>query len=195
MIADKMLKELYVKRKFSMQQIAMKLGCSVNQVSYWMDKYGIQRRTIAEGVYVKCNPRGDPFTVSYPKTIAEGVLYGIGVGLYWGEGTRANKSSIRLGNTDPRLIKKFIEFLGGVYSIEPKKLKFGLQIFSTMSPAQALKFWCQSLRVSPKQFSKIVVTPARGRGTYGRKIKHGVLTVYYHNRKLRDILCSEIEKV
>jgi hypothetical protein len=64
-----------------------------------------------------------------------------------------------------------------------------------MSPAQALQFWCRSLHVFPKQFSKIVVTPARGQGTYGRKIKHGVLTIYYHNRKLRDILCAEIEKI
>jgi len=32
-------------------------------------------------------------------------------------------------------------------------------------------------------------------GTYKRKIKHGVLTIYYNNKKLRDILCKEIKNL
>jgi len=195
MLSQQQLNELYVEKKLSMHQIAAKLHCSVNQVAYWMNRYQFKRRTVAEGVYVKWNPGGDPFRISQPRNIKDAFLFGLGVGLYWGEGTKANKHSIRLGNTDPDLIRQFIKFLREIYGIEDKKLRFGLQLFSDMSPEKALRFWCRSLDISRKQFSKVVVTPSRGAGTYVKKIKHGVLTVYYHNRKLRDILCDEIEKM
>lgn len=195
MISKSILVKLYADEQQSMQQIANKLDCSVNRVSYWMNKHQIPRRSISEGVYVKCNPDGDPFSVYRPKTVEEAMLHGIGLGLYWGEGTKANKHSIRLGNTDPKLILTFVSFMRQAFGVEKENLKFGLQIFSDMSAVQAARFWQEYLGVSKSQFMKVIVTPSRGKGTYGRKIKHGVLTVYFNNYKLRDILCGEIEKI
>lgn len=122
-------------------------------------------------------------------------MFGLGIGLYWGEGNKSNKLSVRIGNTDPRLIKAFIRFLEQICGIHPHKLKFGLQIFSDMAPDAALQFWQKELNVLPTQFQKVVVTPARGIGTYRNKTKHGVLTVYYNNRKLRDIICNMVENI
>lgn len=178
-----------------MQEIADQLSCSVNQVNYWMKKYDIKSRTISEGVYVRCNPNGDPFLVRESLSLEDAALRGLGLGLYWGEGTKANKHSIRLGNTDPRLIKSFILFLERIYGVKRSKLLFGLQVFSDMAPEKALDFWRKTLGAERKQFFKVIVTPSRGDGTYKRKIQHGVLTVYCNNRKLRDILCGEIEKL
>jgi hypothetical protein len=186
---------MYLTEGKSMKEVSLLLHCSVNQVSYWMRRYNIQSRSISAGVYARRNPTGDPFLVRYPKSVDDAVLYGIGLGLYWGEGTKSNKSSIRLGNTDPRLIKKFLAFLDSAYGIRKEKLHFGLQIFSDMSPRLALSFWQKELHADKSQFQKVIVTPSRGRGTYGKKIKHGVLTVYYNNKKLRDILCLAIEKL
>ena len=195
MISRVKLEKLYVAQKLSMKEISDQLDCSVNQVSYWMKKYEIKSRTISEGVYVKCNPSGDPFKFHKPLTIPDAVLYGLGIGIYWGEGNKANQHSIRLGNTDPQLIKLFINFLERIYQIDKSRLQFGLQIFSDISPDVALEFWQELLHAEPKQFFKVTVTKPRGLGTYRRKIKHGVLTVYFNNKKLRDIICGEIEKL
>ena len=195
MIPKKELLYLYRKQQLSMQQIAGKLCCSVHKVSYWMDKYNISRRSISEGAYVKWNPNGDPFSIYRPHTVKEALLHGIGLGLYWGEGTKSNKHSIRLGNTDPQLVRTFILFLEQAYSVKKEELKFGLQVFSNMPVKDVLFFWQKHLGVRDEQFMRTIVTPSRGAGTYGRKIQHGVLTVYFHNRKLRDILCDEIEKI
>lgn len=195
MIDKNLLIHLYKEKKLSMQEIADKLGYSANKVNYWMDKYEIGRRTISEGTYMKLNPSGDPFRVCKPRTLEEAVLHGIGLGLYWGEGNKANMHSIRLGNTDPRLVQTFIRFLEQAYGIKKEKLKFGLQVFSDMAEQEVLHFWQKNLKVQQKQFMKVVITPSRGIGTYQRKIRHGVLTVYFNNRKLRDILCGEIEKL
>lgn len=178
-----------------MQEIATKLKCSLHKITYWMDGYNIKRRSISDAVYRKHNPNGDPFRINEPKTLKEMELFGLGIGLYWGEGNKANKNSLRLGNTDPKLICKFIEFLTQIYDIDRDKLRFGLQVFSDMPPSEALTFWIKTLGAKRSQFQKVIVSPARSIGTYKKKTRHGVLTVHYNNKKLRDIICSEIERI
>ena len=160
-----------------MMEIAEELGCSVNKVVYWMDQHEIKRRSISDAVYQKHNPLGDPFTIKPIKTMADAKLLGMGIGLYWGEGNKANKHAIRLGNTDVELIKEFMRFLMQLFGVKKDKLRFGLQIFSDINPEEALKFWVDQLGVEPSQFSKIVVTISGSIGTYRNKSEHGVLTV------------------
>lgn len=114
------------------------------------------------------------------------------MGLYWGEGTKANEYSIRLGNSDPELIKAFMRFLIELYGVDKDKLKFGLQVFSDLNPERSLAYWTTKLKVEPEQFYKIHITPSRSIGTYRKKSKHGVVTIYYHNKKLRDIIVNAL---
>ena len=195
MIKKEILEDLYLNKNFSMKEISTKLGFSTNKISYWMKFHGIKRRSISEGVYVKNNPKGDPFLFSKPKIENSSFLFGLGLGLYWGEGTKANKYSVRLGNTDPKLILWFIKFLKEFFSIDKEDLRFGLQVFSNMPEDKVLDFWVKELKVSKEQFMKVVVTDKRGVGTYTRKIEHGVLTVYFHNIKMRNLLINEIENL
>lgn len=188
------LEEHYLKRYQSMQGIAGILGCSLHKIAYWMDKYKIDRRSRSEAMYVVHNSEGDPFKFKEPRTVDEAKLFGLGLGLYWGEGTRANKTSIRLGNTDPALIKKFIEFLLKIYGIKKSDLKFALQIFSDMNPESAVDFWVKELKINRTQFNKVIVTKSGSLGTYRRKSEFGVLTVMYHNRELRDLIIDTLPR-
>lgn len=194
MLSKEKLNKLYLHKRRSSEEIAKIFKCSTHKINYWLEKYKIPKRSISEAIYIKHNPSGDPFKIKNPENPEQAFLFGLGLGLYWGEGTKSNKSSVRLGNTDPRLIKKFIEFLEKLYGIKRKKLRFGLQIFSDTSPKKALNFWQKTLRAPPAQFQKVIVTPARSIGTYRYKTKHGVLTINYGNTKLRNILVQEIEK-
>ena len=73
----------------------------------------------------------------------------------------------------------------------PDKLRFGLQIFSDTDPEIALDYWAKIIGFSKKQFlPKVVVTPSRGVGSYRKKSEYGVLTVYFHNKKLKNLLMS-----
>lgn len=195
MISKDVLEEFYVHKKLSMLEISRKINCSATKVSYWMRYHNLKRRSISEGVYVRHNPHGDPFSFRLPVTEKEHYLYGLGLGLYWGEGTKANKYSVRLGNTDPKMTLVFISFLEIFFGISRKDLRYGIQVFSTMKAEDVLVFWMKELKASKDQFMKVIITPARGKGSYGRKIEHGVLTVYYHNKKMRDILIAQIEKL
>ncbi len=193
-LSEEALGNLYLAKKHSVSEISKLFHCSEQKTNYWILKYKIPKRSISDAIYAKRNPQGDPFTFQPPASIPNAILFGVGLGLYWGEGTKRNRHAIRLGNTDPKLIKAFMIYLRKTFLINETKLRFGLQIFSDMSPKTALSFWVKELGVRRAQFQKVIVTPARSLGTYRQKTKHGVLTVYYHNKKLRDIVCKLIEE-
>ena len=190
MLNENELKELYLKQKLSVMEISKIQKCSQNKVNYWMDKYAIKRRSISDAIYQLNNPNGDPFSIQPINTIEKAKLFGTGLGLYWGEGNKLNKHSVRLGNTDPGIIKTFIKFLVEIYGIDVSKLRYSLQIFSDVNPQDALDYWIRELNVDSAMFTKVIITPARSAGTYRNKNMNGVLTVNFHNYKLRDIIVS-----
>jgi len=192
MIKKEILEKLYFSDKKSMQEIADLLGFSLHKVAYWIEKHEIKSRSRSEAGYIKHNPKGDPFKFRSPETKEEAILFGMGLGLYWGEGTKASKNSVRLGNTDHKLLGKFIEFLETFYGVKRKDMKFGLQIFNDMNPQKTLDFWAKSLRIKPAQFNKIIVTKSGSLGTYRKKTEYGVLTVMFHNTKLRDLIVATL---
>ncbi len=193
MFSKKKLESLYLQKKYSMQHIARLHRCSLRQVQYWMEKHEIPRRSISEGVYLTHNPKGDPFKFQPPVTAADYELFGVGLGLYWGEGTKSSLVGVRLGNSDPSLLRKFVDFLVRFYGIKKTDCRFGLQIFSDIEPKKALDFWTKSLKVRKQQFyPTIVVTRSGSLGTYRKKSVYGVVTVHYYNTKLRELLNAHL---
>ena len=195
MIEKAKLESWYFKERKSQQEIADVLGCSLHKVSYWVGKHGIKTRSISDAIYLRHNPHGDPFKFSPPRTIADFQLFGLGMGLYWGEGTKANKDSVRLGNTDPALIKQFINFLVRFFGIERKDLRFGIQIFTDIGMGVAMDFWIKKLRIHRSQFYKPIVTKSGSLGTYRKRSEYGVVTVMYHNKRLRNLLVDMLADV
>jgi len=187
------LVEMY-KSGLSMAEIAEREKCSVHKVQWHLDKQGIRRRTRSEAGYVKHNPAGDPFALRTPKTLEEAKLLGLGIGLYWGEGTKASPTAVRLGNTDPILLRQFIRFLVEICGVSVARIRYGLQIFADINSDEAVAYWMRELNITREQFlPTIVMSPAQGRGTYRRKSKYGVVTVYFNNKKLRDILVNMLQ--
>ena len=191
--SEDILNELYTKKKRSVSEIAKVFKCSENRINYWIRKFKIQKRSLADAMYAKYNPHGDPFLVKEPLTLEDAKLLGLGLGLYWGEGNKKNRNSIRLGNTDPRMIRMFLKFMVDIFGIKKEKLRFGLQVFDDMQPRKTLKFWINELKdfqIRKDQFFKITVTPSRSIGNYREKSKFGVITVHFANTKLKNIIDS-----
>lgn len=187
-ITKKYLENLYTVKHKSAQEIAKLIGCSSNRINYWLAKYEISKRTISDAVYLKHNPNGDPFKFTPPENIEDAKLFGLGLGLYWGEGNKANKNTVRLGNSDPALLNKFIEFLIKFFNINKKDLKFHLHIFTDIDVNDALLYWARKLEINRNQFYKPFIAKSGKLGTYKNKSKFGVVTVYYGNIKLKDKL-------
>lgn len=195
MLIKTRLEELYG-RGLSMMDIAERENLSNSGVKYLMDKYGIKRRSRSEATYLKRNPLGDPFVIKQRLSKKESLLKELGLGLYWGEGDKSpNNTQVRLGNTDPRLIKKFREFLTKIYGVKQKKFKYSLIIFNDSDKRIAIRFWENKLKIDGKRLGKVLEIPSRGKGTYRNKNKFGVFTLIVCNKKLKEHLLTEIDSI
>ncbi len=188
------LNRMYL-RGNSMAEIAKILGCSINKISYWMDKYKIKRRSNSEATYVKRNPNGDPFKIKNKLNLKEQQLQGLGIGIYWGEGDKGNPHSLRVANTDPRLIRVFIRFLLEICRLEKRKIRYSIVCFNDSDPLECKSYWSKQLGISDNKFGKIVQIPSQGKGTYKKKSKYGVCTVSATNVKLKKWLMEQISLI
>lgn len=191
----KILQSLYNTKKLSCAQIAKKFGCSETKINYWLSVHKICKRTISEAIYQKNNPKGNPFSFHLPKTPNKMFLFGLGLGLFWGEGSKRNLHAVRLANSDPALVKKFVDFLLIIYNIKKAKLKFQLLIYDDLNVDEVITFWTKYLSVQSTQFFKTTVLKRRGNGTYLKKMQYGVIMLHFGNMKLRDLLCSQIANI
>jgi hypothetical protein len=191
----KILENLYLTKKYSSAEIAKKYNCSETKINYWLAFYKIKKRTISEAIYQKNNPKGDPFLFNRPKTLSQMFLFGLGLGLFWGEGSKRSFHSIRLSNSDPELVKKFIDFLVNIYNIDKGKLKFQLLSYDDLNSDDLKFFWIKYLSVKNTQFFKTTILKRRGKGTYLKRMKHGVIIVHFGNIKLRNLICSQIANI
>ena len=190
-ISKQKLQKLYGCGK-SMMEISIILGCSAHKVVYWMSQHGIKRRTRSKATYLKQNPRGDPFKIKDNLSPNEKLLYGLGVGIYWGEGNKSSRHTLAVANTDANLLKVFIRFLLEVCQLKTNKLRYSIVCFNDANPKQSKMYWSKALKISPEKFGKIVQIPPQGKGTYKRKSKFGVCTVAASNIKLKAWMMKQI---
>ena len=193
MIKQSELVYLYADCRLSVSEIAKKLDVSTGSVNWWMAKYKIKKRNRSEANYAKYNKDGDPFKIKKIDNIEDAITYGFGLGLFWGEGNKISKTSLRLGNTDPDLLKAYIKFLRKVCQVKEEKIRFGLQLFNDSDQDEAMNFWLSALGVARSQFMETIsVVPPQGKGSYRKKNKLGVVTVYVNNIKLVDWMHSQL---
>ena len=189
------LESLYYDKKLSMQEIATYLGCSLHKVAYWMDQYGFERRNWSEATYVQRNPDGDPFRIRMPETPSEWALFGVGIGLYMGEGTKTGWA-VSIANTNPGIHRAFISFLEQICGVCKAHLRADLNIYDDCDIRATILWWSEQLGLQQEQFCEPYVQAAKG-GSYTRKSMYGTLTVRFGNFKLKKIIedwCSEFYK-
>lgn len=180
-----LLSKLYISQRKSSSEISKLLGFSENKINYWLRKYDIGKRTISEAVYIRNNPRGDPFKIKRNLNTREQNLLGMGLGLYWGEGNKSSKTSVRLGNSDPKLIRVFREFLIKICGVKDERIKYNLLLFNDADKDKAIKFWKYELGYPVNRIGSISILKPRGKGNYKKKSMTGVLSIELNNTKLK----------
>lgn len=84
--------------------------------------------------------------------------------LYGCEGSKyPAHNGVAFTNSDPRLIKSFINLMRKAYSLDETKWRLHLQIHSHQDYEKLKNYWSELLNISNNQFFKPTVTKARGR--------------------------------
>lgn len=99
--------------------------------------------------------------------------------LFWGEGSKANKGSLMLGNSDPMVIRLFLSLLRYCYDIDEAKFRCTLQCRADQDIKKLEKFWSQVAKIPFPQFYKAKIDP-RTIGRPTKKINYkGVCRIDY----------------
>ena len=189
----KRILELYVKEKFSAMQIAEKLGVSDSVVRYWLTKQNVKKRSISEAInnlyLTKFSKK--PFKLKKVISKTDNDLKISGAMLYWGEGGKTG-TSVKFTNSDPEMIKVFLNFLRKICGIHEKRLKALIHMYPDQDENELKIFWSKLTSIPTKQFYKSHIHKGK-KGTYKNKVSYGTIAINYSDKKLLHILLSWID--
>lgn len=90
--------------------------------------------------------------------------------LYWAEGS---KGDFGLSNTDPYLIKVFVNGLREVFEISEDRLRISIRIYEDLDREACLDFWSEVVSVPKDRFISVNVLSGKKKG----KLVHGMCRV------------------
>jgi hypothetical protein len=105
--------------------------------------------------------------------------------LYLGEGRKnIKRSSLMFGNSDPNIVKFFLDLLRVCYNIDESKFRCTVQCRADQKIEELEKFWQDITKVSPSQFYKTRIDP-RTVGKISKKPEYrGVCRIDYFSAEL-----------
>lgn len=125
------------------------------------------------------------------KELKHDPLFLAGLMLYWGEGERNPKSSqVRLGNSDPLMIKTFYLFLKKTLKVQENKIWAWLLLYPDLIDPVQRNFWSASTGLPMGIFKKSIYI----KGKHPKKrLAYGVCTIYVSSRALKERILKWIE--
>lgn len=122
-------------------------------------------------------------------------IFLLGLFLYWGEGTKAQNSLVALTNTNPAMLKFFIEWLK-LFGVKNKDLKVKVHLYSDMNINKALDFWSKELKIPISQFYKPYVKRVSLKSiTYNNGFGKGTCSVILGSRDLWEYIMMSIKYI
>lgn len=107
------------------------------------------------------------------ETLKYNPLFIAGMMLYWGEGDRKSKGSVRLNNADPDLVRLFVLFLRNVCRIPDAKIRAYIHIYPDIDGPSNIRFWSFATGIPMSQFSKNILIQGRHKTN---RLRYGVCT-------------------
>ena len=160
--------------------IAKKLGISESTVLRWCYDMPSQNKTHLKSVEALLLSRSKSADL-IGKLVFNTDLYKIFVALlYWCEGGKYPSSNgISFANSDPTLVKTFLDFFRKSFNLKEQKLKIHMQIHSTHDFKKVRTFWSKLLKIPASQFySPIITRPTK---TMKRTNYLGTCTIRYYD--------------
>ncbi|MFA6415065.1 MAG: hypothetical protein WC217_01040 [Candidatus Paceibacterota bacterium] len=118
-----------------------------------------------------------------------------GLFLYWGEGSKTSPASTSLSNTDPTMIRFFIQWLE-LLGVPRNRLRVYVHLYSDMDIQKELRFWSKALDLSLTSFRKPYVKTSNRSGlSYPQKFPHGTCNLIYGNRDVSEYVRMALDYI
>lgn len=206
---------LRTKERLSYTAIAKKLKVPKSTLSYWLREHPLNEEEILElrrKAWGKGEASRERFrnTMREKKKIATQKVYDeqkkrltnlsqeaffvAGLMLYLGEGDKRNSYRICLANTDPAMIKFFVQWLKRFLGVKHDEIKVQLHLYENMDIASEVKFWKKELCVADEQLYKTQVRHLRESSfSYAESYRHGTCSIFVLGAKKKTELMMAIK--
>lgn len=122
----------------------------------------------------------------------------VGLGLYWGEGAKAERCNLSISNSDPRVIRVAMRWFSVCLDVDEERFKPRLFISDAHRSREdvLLDFWSHELGIPREQFANTVYI-RRGKKIYeNHETYYGVLALnVLKGTELRYRILALIEQV
>ena len=110
-------------------------------------------------------------------------LFTSSICLYWGEGNKASRYNVTIGNADPLMIRVFVDFLKSICGVAPDKIRAYILIYPDLNSIHCIEYWMKNTGLTKINFTKCVTITGRHAT---RRVKYGVCTVGISSRYLKE---------
>ncbi|HEX9721745.1 MAG TPA: helix-turn-helix domain-containing protein [Candidatus Paceibacterota bacterium] len=196
----------------SYSQIKKTLGISKSTLSYWLQDYPLSKERIRElrdwneeriekFRQTMSRKREERLQKIYEEEkkqllpLTDKELFVAGLCLYWGEGTKAGTSALKLANTNPVMIQFFIEWLKHL-GVPRSKLNVRLHLYKDMDILKETTYWAAILRIPISQFSPpYVKMNSSERVNYKGGFGHGTCNIGVGSVPLKEKVMMGIKAI
>ncbi len=190
-------------KQMSYSQIKRKLKVSKGTLSVWLRKYPLSEERIRELQKSEASRERFRNTMRGKREkrlkeihdnqkrlilpIKKESLFFLGLGLYWGEGGKTHCSELSISNSDPSVIKFFIDWIIKCLKYPKEKMKVHLHLYNNMDVNKEMKYWSEVLNIPFSQFTKPYLKDTSSKrinhkGSFG----HGTCNVLIRNARLSE---------
>lgn len=109
--------------------------------------------------------------------------------LYWCEGAKRQFNGVRFTNSDPKLIRTFLNLFRQSFEVDENKIRIGLHLHEYHNTKKQIAFWSNITAVNRNKFIRPYLKPHTGKRI--RKDYPGCATIYYYsNNTARQLLAT-----
>jgi len=116
--------------------------------------------------------------------------------LYWAEGVKTTRYTISFANTDPAMVRFFIEWLK-LLKIDKSQLRVRLNLYSDMDIKEESTYWIKETGLHESQFRKPYIKQSKredikyAKGGFG----HGTCNIIIGGKKITDKILMTIRYI
>lgn len=197
---------------FSFREISEKLGISKSTASLWLRDIKLSR-IAKRRIYklgVDGRNRGNNSVQDRIKSEDSGILSKVKNSinqcsllkndlkvvcalLYWCEGGKTEKSTLSFINSDPKLVKYFIDTFRKAFDVDENRFRVLLHVHNYHDIKKQIKFWSRITKIPKTQFTKPYNKP-----NTGKRIKEdyqGCISIRYYGHEIRQEMMFLIKEI
>lgn len=128
-------------------------------------------------------------------SISKQELRFLALGIYWGEGGKVQKGSVRISNSDPEIILIIMKFFREHCLVEDGKFRALIHTHSKTQVESAEVYWSNLIKIPRKQFYKTYIQKNKVGVGKRKTLPYGTLDVYIPDVKLFYEIIGQIKKI